>query len=106
MSVLFKKESKSELFSKYLIVILTNKKVCLIHLGMSGTIHFVSNNKKKDISNLSFYHSPRLPKKHITKICSTGASPKLPFLHVGSAPQRDTNHNGFKGEVADANACH
>ena len=55
---------KVDRFSKYLIVILKNKKVCLIHLGMSGTIHFASNNKKKDITNLSFYHSPRLPKKH------------------------------------------
>ncbi len=51
-------------FSKYLIIILMNKKICLIHLGMSGTIHFVSNNKNNDITNLSFYHSPELPKKH------------------------------------------
>ena len=49
---------KVDRFSKYLIVILTNKKICLIHLGMSGTIHFVPNNKKKATTNLSFYHSP------------------------------------------------
>ena len=31
-------------FSKYLILCLSNKSYCLIHLGMSGTIHLVQNN--------------------------------------------------------------
>ena len=31
---------------------------------MSGTIHFLDFKKKKDSTNLSFYHSPFLPKKH------------------------------------------
>ena len=31
-------------FSKYLILHFSNKKKCLIHLGMSGTIHFVKKN--------------------------------------------------------------
>tara|TARA_B100001057_G_scaffold339109_1_gene339901 strand:- start:1231 stop:2094 length:864 start_codon:yes stop_codon:yes gene_type:complete len=51
-------------FSKYLIIYLSNKKICLIHLGMSGTIHLININKKKNFTNLSFYHSPFLPKKH------------------------------------------
>ena len=33
---------KVDRFSKYLILHLSDKKFCLIHLGMSGTIHFVN----------------------------------------------------------------
>ena len=51
-------------FSKYLILNLSSKKFCLIHLGMSGTIHLIKNKKKNFSSNLSFYNSPYLPKKH------------------------------------------
>ena len=51
-------------FSKYLIIIFSNNEFCLIHLGMSGTIHLINNKKKKDLTNLSFYNSPFLPKKH------------------------------------------
>ena len=35
----------------------------LIHLGMSGTIHLIKNKLNK-FTNLSFYNSPILPKKH------------------------------------------
>tara|TARA_Y100000816_G_C25942401_1_gene491538 strand:- start:156 stop:791 length:636 start_codon:yes stop_codon:yes gene_type:complete len=31
---------------------------------MSGTIHLVQNKKKNNITNMSFYNSPFLPKKH------------------------------------------
>ena len=31
---------------------------------MSGTIHYVKNNKKNKITNTSFYNSPKLPTKH------------------------------------------
>ena len=51
-------------FSKYLIIFLSNNKFCLIHLGMSGTIHLIDYKTKKDFTNLSFYNSPFLPKKH------------------------------------------
>ena len=51
-------------FSKYLILHLSNRKKCLIHLGMSGTIHFIEKNKKNVITNTSFYNSPKLPNKH------------------------------------------
>ena len=51
-------------FSKYLILHLSNNSFCLIHLGMSGTIHIVYKNKKNFITNSSFYNSPTLPKKH------------------------------------------
>ena len=51
-------------FSKYLILCLSNKSYCLIHLGMSGTIHLVQNNKDNNLTNTSFYSSPKLPKKH------------------------------------------
>ena len=53
-----------ERFSKYLILQLSNNYYCLIHLGMSGTIHLVSNNSKTSKTNTSFYNSPTLPKKH------------------------------------------
>jgi len=55
---------KVERFSKYLILHLSNRKKCLIHLGMSGTIHFIKKNKKNVITNTSFYNSPKLPSKH------------------------------------------
>ena len=51
-------------FSKYLILHLSNKSYCLIHLGMSGTIHLIYKFKKKLITNTSFYNSIILPKKH------------------------------------------
>ncbi len=51
-------------FSKYLILHFSNKKKCLIHLGMSGTIHFVKKNYENIITNTSFYNSPKLPIKH------------------------------------------
>jgi len=55
---------KVDRFSKYLILHLSNKGYCLIHLGMSGTIHIIMKNKKKLFTNTSFYNSPILPKKH------------------------------------------
>ena len=55
---------KVDRFSKYLILHLSNKSYCVIHLGMSGTIHCLSKKKKNFITNTSFYNSPVLPKKH------------------------------------------
>jgi len=51
-------------FSKYLIIELENKSFCLVHLGMSGTIHIIKNKKNNLITNTSFYSSPNLPKNH------------------------------------------
>ena len=51
-------------FSKYIIIELPNELYCILHLGMSGTLHIVRKNKKNFITNSSFYHSPFLPKKH------------------------------------------
>ena len=51
-------------FSKYIILTFDNDNYCLIHLGMSGTLHLIEYKKKKKITNLSFYHSKTLPKKH------------------------------------------
>ena len=51
-------------FSKYLIIYLSNGNYCLIHLGMSGTIHVVDNKKINQFTNTSFYNSPILPEKH------------------------------------------
>ena len=51
-------------FSKYIILHLSNKSYCLLHLGMSGTIHIINKRKKNSITNTSFYSSPILPKVH------------------------------------------
>jgi len=53
-----------ERFSKYIIIMLGDKSFCVIHLGMSGTIHIIKDGKKSLFTNTSFYHSPILPKKH------------------------------------------
>ena len=50
--------------SKYLILIFDNHKYCIIHLGMSGTIHLINKNQNRKMTNLSFYQSKILPKKH------------------------------------------
>ena len=62
--LLNKKIIKIDRFSKYLILHLSNKSFCLLHLGMSGTVHIIKKNKKNLITNSSFYNSPYVPKKH------------------------------------------
>ena len=59
-----KKIIKVGRFSKYLIIYLPEDIYCLIHLGMSGTIHIVNNKSFNKYTNTSFYKSPFLPKKH------------------------------------------
>ena len=59
-----KKIIKVSRFSKYLIINLPKDEFCVIHLGMSGTIHLVDNIQKNNLTNLSFYNSLLLPKKH------------------------------------------
>ena len=51
-------------FSKYIILHFTNDSFCIIHFGMSGTMHLVKKNKKNKFTNLSFYQSPTLSNKH------------------------------------------
>ena len=64
-NILKKKITKVDRFSKHLILKFEDSSNLMIHLGMSGTIHLISNSKKKNsITNTSFYHSPLLPKKH------------------------------------------
>ena len=55
---------KVERFSKYLILCLSNNSYCLLHLGMSGTVHLIDDGKKSVVTNTSFYNSPKLPSKH------------------------------------------
>ena len=50
--------------AKYLILIFDNHKYCIIHLGMSGTVHLINKNQETEMTNLSFYQSKILPKKH------------------------------------------
>ena len=59
-----KKIMKVKRFSKYLILCLSSENFCLIHLGMSGTIHLIKNRGREFKTNTSFYSSPFLPKKH------------------------------------------
>ena len=55
---------KFKRYFKYIIINFSKDSFCLIHLGMSGTIHLVNKKKKNDFTNTSFYSYPRLPKKH------------------------------------------
>ena len=59
-----KKIIKVDRFSKYLILHLSDKTYCLLHLGMSGTVHLIEDKKKNSLTNTSFYSYPVLPKKH------------------------------------------
>ena len=49
--------------SKYLIFEFEKSSYLLMHLGMSGTLHLIKGNNFYK-TNLSFYHSSDLPKKH------------------------------------------
>ena len=51
-------------FSKYLILNFSNGSFCLIHLGMSGTIHLIEKNNLNNFTNASFYNPSGLPNKH------------------------------------------
>ena len=51
-----KKIVKVGRFSKYLIIYFFKGSYCLIHLGMSGTIHIVDNKFIKKFTNSSFYN--------------------------------------------------
>tara|TARA_A100000164_G_scaffold339126_1_gene333916 strand:+ start:10 stop:873 length:864 start_codon:yes stop_codon:yes gene_type:complete len=97
-------------FSKYLIIFFPNNEFCLIHLGMSGTIHLINKKTKKKFTNLSFYNSPFLPKKHnhieiffddfkivyndprrfgFFQIIKTADNLKKRFSHLGPEPFND-----------------
>ena len=47
--------------SKYIVLDLGKQFYVILHLGMSGTLHIPS---EKNVTNLSFYNNPTLPKKH------------------------------------------
>ena len=51
-------------FSKYLILNFLDRSFCLIHLGMSGTIHLIKKGNLNKFTNTSFYNAPNLPIKH------------------------------------------
>ena len=49
--------------SKYLVFHFEKEEFLIIHFGMSGTLHLLKGDNK-NYTNLSFYHSKKLPKKH------------------------------------------
>jgi formamidopyrimidine-DNA glycosylase len=51
-------------FSKYIILNFIDGSFCLIHLGMSGTIHLIKKDSLNKFTNTSFYNSSILPEKH------------------------------------------
>ena len=51
-------------FSKYVILNFSDETFCLIHLGMSGTIHLIKKDSLSKFTNTSFYNSSILPIKH------------------------------------------
>ena len=50
--------------SKHVIIKFENYLFLIIHLGMSGTLHLTKKSINLKDTNLSFYHSKNLPKKH------------------------------------------
>ena len=62
--LLKKKIKRVGRFSKYLILNFEDNSSCLIHLGMSGTIHLLEKYNYGNATNTSFYNKPDLPKKH------------------------------------------
>ena len=59
-----KKIETIDRFSKYLILKFEDDSSCIIHLGMSGTIHLLNKYNFGDPTNTSFYNKPYIPKKH------------------------------------------
>tara|TARA_B110001450_G_scaffold184856_1_gene172929 strand:- start:89 stop:952 length:864 start_codon:yes stop_codon:yes gene_type:complete len=55
---------KVDRFSKYIILNFSDHSFCIIHLGMSGTIHLIKKNDLNEFTNTSFYNSSKLPEKH------------------------------------------
>ena len=51
-------------FSKYIIFHFSDNSYCIVHLGMSGTIHLIKKKQTNLNTNTSFYNSKTLPKKH------------------------------------------
>ena len=58
------KIQKVRRISKYLLLEFKEEIFLLIHLGMSGTLHLIKGKNNFRNTNLSFYHSKDLPKKH------------------------------------------
>ncbi len=59
-----KKIIKIKRISKHVVIQFEGIIFLIIHLGMSGTLHLYKNKKNLQNTNLSFYHSKNLPKKH------------------------------------------
>ena len=55
---------KIKRISKYVVIGFKNELFLIIHLGMSGTLHLKNCKNNSQNTNLSFYHSKNLPKKH------------------------------------------
>ena len=120
-----KKVSKVSRFSKYLIINFYEGDFCIIHLGMSGTIHLIRDNFKSSLTNLSFYNSPLLPKKHnhieiifdkfrivyndprrfgFFQMIKNNFDLKKRFLHLGPEPfDKKFNLSFFKKFIAKKN---
>ena len=62
--LLNKKIIKVERISKYIVIEFKFDLYLIIHLGMSGTLHIIKSLNNLENTNLSFYHSKNLPKKH------------------------------------------
>ena len=120
-----KKIDKVSRFSKYLIIHLPKDEFCIIHLGMSGTIHLIKHKKKNYLTNLSFYNLPVVPKKHnhveivfnkfkimyndprrfgFFQIIKSSSNLKKRFAHLGPEPFNTRfNLNYFKNFIRGKN---
>tara|TARA_Y100000389_G_scaffold182445_1_gene199054 strand:+ start:340 stop:1203 length:864 start_codon:yes stop_codon:yes gene_type:complete len=120
-----KKIIKVSRFSKYIIINLAKDEFCVIHLGMSGTIHIIKNKHNSGLTNSSFYNSPLLPKKHnhveiifdrfkiiyndprrfgFFQIIKTSINLKRRFSHLGPEPfDKKFNLNYFEKFIKNKN---
>jgi formamidopyrimidine-DNA glycosylase len=120
-----KKIIKVSRFSKYIIINLAKDEFCVIHLGMSGTIHIIKNKNNSSLTNSSFYNSPLLPKKHnhveiifnkfkiiyndprrfgFFQIIKTTINLKRRFSHLGPEPfDKKFNLNYFEKFIKNKN---
>ena len=63
--IIRKKIKKVDRFSKYLILVFQDNTACIIHLGMSGTIHLLKKNNITSNTNTSFYNNQNYQKNTI-----------------------------------------
>ena len=87
--------------AKYIVIEFEKNFFFILHLGMSGTLHLVKSKKELKNTNLSFYQSKNLPKKHnhiyfnLKKFTIIYNDPRR-FGFVKLIKEKNNLHNFFK----------